>query len=246
MINIVIPMAGRGSRFENVGYELPKPLIDVAGKPMIQWVIENVSPRIPHKFIFVVQREHCEKYDLIHKLQELSSNCEVVSIDGITEGAACTVLCAKKFIDNDISLMIANSDQWVKTSIDDYLNAWDIKEYSGHIMTMKSNHPKWSYVKFDESGAVSDVVEKVVISNQATVGIYNFSSGSLFCKYAEKMIEENNRSMGEFYVAPVYKYLIDIGKRISIYSVGRDQGGMYGLGTPEDLEFFLDFQNANY
>ena len=128
---------------------------------------------------------------------------EVAAQEGITEGGACTFPCARKFIDNDISLMIANSDQWVKTSIDNYLNAWDIKECSGHIMAIKSNHPKWSYIKFDESGAVSDVVEEFVISGQATVGIYNFSSGSLFCKYAEKMIEENYRSMGGFYVAPI-------------------------------------------
>ena len=245
MINIVIPMAGRGSRFADVGYELPKPLIDVAGRSMIEWVVDNISPSVPHKFIFVVQREHCDKYDLTYRLQLISDNCEIVMIDGITEGAACTVLCAKELIDNDTPLMIANSDQWIDISIDDYLNAWNMGEYFGHIMTMESDHPKWSYIKFDESGAVCDVIEKVVVSDQATVGIYNFSSGSLFCKYADKMIEENNRSKGEFYVAPVYKYLIDRGEYVSLYSIGKDQGGMYGLGTPEDLNYFLKFKNGD-
>jgi len=244
MINIVIPMAGRGSRFTDVGYKLPKPLIDVSGRPMIEWVVENISPSVPHKFIFIVQREHCEKYDLSNRLQAISNNCEIVMIDGITEGAACTVLCAEKFINNGTPLMIANSDQWVDTSIDKYIQAWNMDEYLGHIMTMESDHPKWSYAKFNESGAVIDVIEKVVVSDQATVGIYNFSSGSLFCKYANIMIEENNRSKGEFYVAPVYRYLIDSGEHVSLYSIGKDQGGMYGLGTPEDLDFFLKFKSA--
>lgn len=243
MINIVIPMAGRGSRFSDVGYELPKPLIDVAGKPMIEWVVENTRPSMPYKFIFIVQREHCEKYDLAYRLKALSNNCEIVMIDGITEGAACSVLCARQLIDNDTPLMIANSDQWITISIDKYINAWNIDKYMGHIMTMESDDPKWSYVKFNDSGEVSDVIEKVVVSDQATVGIYNFSSGSLFCKYADMMIEENNRSKGEFYVAPVYKYLIDSGEHVSLYNIGKYPGGMYGLGIPEDLDLFLKVMN---
>jgi dTDP-glucose pyrophosphorylase len=236
-------MAGRGSRFADVGYELPKPLIDVSGRPMIDWVVENISPSLPHKFIFIAQREHCVKYGLTSRLQAISNNCEIVLIDGVTEGAACTVLCAREFIDNDTPLMIANSDQWINTSVDDYLNAWNMDECLGYIMTMESDHPKWSYVKFDDSGAVTDVIEKVVVSDQATVGIYNFSSGSLFCKYADRMIEENNRSKGEFYVAPVYQYLIDKGEHVGLYNIGKDQVSMYGLGTPEDLDLFLRFKN---
>ena len=245
MINIVIPMAGAGSRFADAGYELPKPLINVSGRPMIEWVVENIIPSMPHKFIFIVQREHCEKYNLDYKLKAISNNCEIVMIDGITEGAACTVLCARQFIDNDTPLMIANSDQWIDISIDDYLNSWNIDKYMGHIMTMKSDHPKWSYIKFNDSGAVCDVIEKVVVSDQATVGIYNFSSGLLFCKHADKMIAENNRSKGEFYVAPVYKYLIDSGEHVSFNSIGKDQDGMYGLGTPEDLDLFMKFMVNN-
>jgi len=245
MINIVIPMAGRGSRFSDMGYKLPKPLIDVAGRPMIERVVENIRPSMQHKFIFIVQREHCKKYDLAYRLQTLCNNCEIVMIDGITEGAACSVLFARQFIDNDTPLMIANSDQWITIAIDEYINAWNVDKYIGHIMTMESGDPKWSYVEFNDSGEVSDVVEKVVVSDQATVGIYNFSSGSLFCKYADMMIEENNRSKGEFYVAPVYKYLIDSGEHVSLFNIGKDSDGMYGLGIPEDLDLFLKFMQNN-
>ncbi|MFZ9377026.1 MAG: HAD-IA family hydrolase, partial [Candidatus Fonsibacter ubiquis] len=111
-LNVLIPMAGAGSRFQQAGYTFPKPLIDVKGKPMIQTVIENLN--VEANFIFVVQKEHREKYNLDTLLNLITPNCKIVEVDGITEGAACTTLLAKKFIDNDQSLLMANSDQFVE------------------------------------------------------------------------------------------------------------------------------------
>ena len=150
MLNIVIPMAGRGSRFAEAGYIMPKPLIDVHGRYMIEYVIENLRPNREHRFIFICQEEHLQKYDLKEKLEQLSPNCEVISIDHITEGAACTVLLAEKFIDNDDELMIANSDQYVDTDINSYLDA--MKVYDGLIMTMPADDPKWSFIKYNQDG----------------------------------------------------------------------------------------------
>lgn len=234
MLNIVIPMAGRGSRFAKAGYELPKPLIDVNGRPMIDVVTKNIAPKCEHRFIYICQQEHLEKYALAEKLEKISPNCAIVTVDHITEGAACTVLLAEKYIDNDEPMMIANSDQFVDTDINEYLSA--MGDSDGLIMTMPADDPKWSFIKYDENGYVTMVREKEVISNEATVGIYNYAKGSDFVKYAKQMIRKNIRVNNEFYVAPVYNEMIEDGKKIVFKDVGEK---MHGLGTPEDLERFL-------
>lgn len=239
MLNIVIPMAGAGSRFAQVGYKDPKPLIPINGIPMIKLVIDNLRPLTPHRFIFICQRAHVADYKLTDKLNEWAPGCEVLQIDGVTEGAACTVLTAKKFIDNDDELMIANSDQYVELFIDEYIKQMSEDNLDGLIMTMTADDPKWSFVGLDEQGLVTTVVEKEVISSEATVGIYNFKHGSDFVRSAETMILKNLRVNGEFYVAPTYNQLIEEVKHIGIHNVGTVGAGMYGLGTPADLDLFL-------
>ena len=234
MLNIVIPMAGRGSRFARAGYELPKPLIDVKGVPMIECVARNLMPQCEHRFIFICQQEHLDKYVLARKLDSIAAGCIVVTVDHITEGAACTVLLAEKYINNENPLMIANSDQFVDICIDDYLAV--LKQNDGLIMTMPADNPKWSFIQYDDNGYVTLVREKEVISNEATVGIYNYSKGSDFVKYAKQMIKKNIRVNNEFYVAPVYNEMIEAGKKIVFKNIG---DRMHGLGTPEDLERFL-------
>lgn len=238
MLNIVIPMAGRGSRFAEAGYTCPKPLIPIKGKPMTEVVINNLRSKTPHRFIFLCLREHLERYALDEKLRSWSPGCEVLTVDAVTEGAACTVLLAKNLINNDAPLMIANCDQWVDISIDEYLAELDRTGSDGLIMTMQADDPKWSYVRFDGQGKPCEVVEKQVVSDEATVGIYNYRKGSDFVAAAEAMIEKRARVNGEFYVAPAYNEMIALGKRIAIYNVGRELDGMYGLGIPRDLELF--------
>jgi dTDP-glucose pyrophosphorylase len=239
VLNIVIPMAGRGSRFQKEGYTLPKPLIPVLGKPMIQVVINNLRPKVAHRFIFICLQEHLEKYQVAEKLKAWAgAGTEIVTVDQVTEGAACTVLLAKEFINNDEPLMIANSDQWVDTDINDYLETMNRENADGLIMTMWANDPKWSFVRFNEKHEIIEVVEKEVVSNEATVGIYNYKHGKDFVRAAEQMIAENFRVNGEFYVAPAYNELIKEGKKIIIYNIGKEADGMYGLGIPADLKLF--------
>ena len=235
MLNIVVPMAGRGSRFANARYKNPKPLIDIYGHPMIEYVIKNITPTQPHRFIFICQEEHIKKYGIDKELERMALGCKVVTVDHITEGAACTVLLAEEYINNEDAMMIANSDQYVDTDINDYLSA--IGDNDGLIMTMPASHPKWSYIKFDENGFVTLVREKEVISNEATVGIYNYKHGSDFVKYAHQMIDKNIRINNEFYVAPVYNEMIDAGMKIVFNDVGIK---MFGTGTPEDLNIFME------
>ncbi|MBE5865452.1 MAG: glycosyl transferase family 2 [Lachnospiraceae bacterium] len=234
MLNIVVPMAGRGSRFAEAGYELPKPLIDIYGYPMIEYVVRNIKPECEHRFIFVCQKEHVEKYDLKDTLERIAPGCQIVLIDHITDGAACTVLLAEEYINNNEPLMIANSDQFVDININEYLKR--MKEYDGLIMTMPASDPKWSYIKYDEEQLVTLVREKEVISDQATVGIYNYREGRMFVEYAHQMIDKNIRVNNEFYVAPVYNEMIEAGKKITFSDIGEK---MYGLGIPSDLEAFM-------
>lgn len=234
MLNIVVPMAGRGSRFANAGYQNPKPLIEIHGRPMIEFVTTNIRPAQPHRFIYICQEEHLQRYRLKETLEQMAPNCVVLSVDRVTEGAACTVLLAEPYIDNEDALMIANSDQFVDTNMNQYLES--IQDYDGLIMTMPASDPKWSFIRYDSNGFVTMVREKEVISNEATVGIYNFKHGSDFVKYAHQMIDKNIRVNQEFYVAPVYNEMIEAGKQIVYCNVGEK---MYGLGVPEDLEQFL-------
>jgi dTDP-glucose pyrophosphorylase len=232
-------MAGRGSRFATAGYTDPKPLIPFGGRPMIQWVIENIRPAQPHRFIFVCLGEHLVRYPQIRpQLEALCPGCGIVTVDHVTEGAACTVLLARDFIENDDALMIANSDQFIELPIDDYLAKLESAHADGLIMTFWSDHPKWSYCRLRADGAVTEVVEKQVVSNDATVGIYNFRRGRDFVTAANSMIARNLRVNGEFYVAPVYNLLLERGARIVVMPTGRDGAGMHGLGTPEDLARF--------
>jgi dTDP-glucose pyrophosphorylase len=239
MLNIVLPIAGRGSRFATAGYTLPKPLIPVHGSPMIAAVVRNVRPRGEHRFIFVALAEHLEHAGMRQALEAAAPGCVIVPVDRVTEGAACTVLLARNHIDSSDPLMLANSDQWVDIDINDYLDAMDRYRADGLIMTMEADDPKWSFVGLDRNRFVTRVVEKQVISNEATVGIYNFRRGSDFCRAADQMIAKDLRVNNEFYVAPVYNEMIEDGARIAIYNVGSEGNGMYGLGIPSDLELFL-------
>ena len=233
-LNVLIPMAGAGSRFAQAGYTFPKPLIEVRGKPMIQVVVENLN--IQANYIFLVQKEHYEKYNLKYLLNLIAPNCKIVQVDGITEGAACTTLLAKEFIDNDQPLVMANSDQFVEWDSNNVMYSFQADGIDGGILSFKATHPKWSYAKLDENGFVSEVAEKKPISDNATVGVYYWKKGSDYVKYAEQMIEKNIRTNNEFYVAPVFNEAIADGKKIRVKEISK----MWGIGTPEDLNYFLE------
>ena len=232
-LNVLIPMAGAGSRFEKAGYTFPKPLIDIEGDPMIKLVTENLNLRA--NFIYIVQKSHREKYNLDTLLNLISPNCKIVEVDGLTEGAACTTLLAKEFIDNENPLIMANSDQYIEWDSNEFMYKMTETNCDGGIVTFKSTHPKWSFAKVNENGLVSEVAEKKPISDIATVGIYYWKKGAEYVKYAEQMIEKNIRVNNEFYVCPVFNEAIEDGKEIRTFEIKK----MMGLGTPEDLSTYL-------
>jgi dTDP-glucose pyrophosphorylase len=232
-------MAGEGSRFKEAGFFFPKPIIEVLNKPMIQWVIDSLN--IEANYIFLIQKKHQEKFNIKSMLKILQPNCKVVEIDKLTEGAACTTLLAKKYINNSNSLIIANSDQYIKWNSSQSLYNFITKKIDGGILTFNSVHPKWSYAKCDDNSNVIEVAEKKVISNNATVGVYFWKKGSDYVKYANQMIKKNIRVNNEFYVCPVFNEAIKDAKNIKIEEVDE----MHGLGTPEDLSNFLNYIQIN-
>jgi len=233
-LNILIPMAGAGSRFEQAGYTFPKPLIDVKGKPMIQVVVENLN--IKANYIYIVQKSHREKYNLDTLLNLITPGCKIVEVEGVTEGAAVTALMAKEYINNDSPLFFANSDQFVEWDSNEFMYKMNETDSDGGIVTFKATHPKWSFAKIDENGLVTEVAEKNPISDIATVGYYYWKHGSDFVKYAEQMIKKNIRVNNEFYVCPVFNQAIEDCKQIRTFDISK----MWGLGTPEDLKYYLE------
>ena len=189
-MNVLIPMAGAGSRFEKAGYTFPKPLIEVNQKPMIQLVVENLS--LDAHYIFVVQKKHREMYKLDSFLNIVAENCSVIEVDGLTEGAACTALLARELIDNDEPLFFANSDQFVEWDSTDFMYKMSETKADGGIVTFKATHPKWSFAKINERGFVQEVAEKNPISDNATVGFYYWKHGSDFVKYADQKLSSGN------------------------------------------------------
>ena len=233
-LTVLIPMAGAGSRFQQAGYTFPKPLIDVKGKPMIQLVVENLN--IKANYVYVVQKEHRQKYNLDTLLNLITPGCKIVEVDGITEGAACTALLAKKYINKNTPLFFANSDQFVEWDSNEFLYKMNETNADGGIVSFKATHPKWSFAKVNNKGLVTEVAEKNPISDIATVGYYYWKNGSDFVKYAESMINKNIRVNNEFYVCPVFNQAIEDGKEIRIFNIPK----MWGLGTPEDLNYYLE------
>jgi len=233
-LNILIPMSGAGSRFQQAGYTFPKPLIEVEGKPMIQVVVDNLN--IDANYIFVVLKEHRAKYNLDSMLNLIAPSSKIVEVDKLTDGAACTTLLAKEFIDNDVPLIIANSDQFIEWDSNKFMYKMQEQKLDAGIVVFESSHPKWSFAKVDERGYVIEVAEKNPISTTATAGVYYWSKGSDYVKYAEQMIRKNIRVNGEYYVCPVYNEAIQDNKKIKTFGINQ----MWGLGTPEDLKYYLD------
>lgn len=237
-MNIVIPMAGLGSRFSKAGYTLPKPFIDVDGKPMIVRVMENLS-QPGAKFVLLARKEHIESnQDLIKEIQK-SFNAIFVPIKKLTEGTACTILFARDLLSANEPVAIANSDQIIDDCFTAYLQDAKNRGLDGSILTFEDaeRNPKWSFAKIDSEKMVVEVQEKKAISEFATVGIYYFNRADEMIDGIIQMIIENDRVNNEFYTCPIYNYLIRKGKKIGIYNI--EQSKMHGIGTPEDLNAYL-------
>ncbi|MGE0813468.1 MAG: glycosyltransferase family 2 protein [Vicinamibacterales bacterium] len=235
MTRIVVPMGGDGRQFVERGYTFPKPLVEVAGQPLVELVVRNLTPAEPHQFVFICRAEHVQKYALGDVLRLVAPGCTIVTMAKPTAGALCSVLLGMEHLAHDDELVIANADQWIDVPIDRFLAAARTGGWDGGIMTFPNTHPRWSYARI-EDGRVVAVAEKQPISRHATVGIYYFRRGADFVSAAERMLLKNASVAGEFYVAPVFNELVLDGRTVGHFPIGAAE--MHGLGTPEEVERF--------
>jgi dTDP-glucose pyrophosphorylase len=231
-MNIVIPMAGAGSRFAKEGYDLPKPLILVDSVPMIVRAIQTLG--IAGKYHFIT-RGSDYTYDTLGAINSVCLDPVVINIEHVTEGAAQTVLLMKDYINSDEELIIVNCDQVMSWDADAALA--DMRQYDGAVVAINSQDPKHSYVKVDAKGLATEFAEKKVISDLALTGIHYWKHGKDFVSSAEQMISDNVRSgNGEYYVAPTYNYLLKQKKKIGVTVIRPNQ--IHFTGTPEDLDLY--------
>lgn len=237
-MNILIPAAGMGSRFIQAGYDRPKPFIIINGKQMISHVIDSIGIENTEygkiRYTFIMQHT-----DDAHTFSSVwHRGHKIIYTNKVTEGAACTTLLAKDVINNDLPLLICNSDQIFKWDTKAFFNQMQRGHYDAGILVFNASETKWSFAKVDprDRMTVTEVAEKKVISDLATVGAYYWKRGSDYVKYAERMIQKNIRVNNEFYVCPVFNEAIQDNRRVLAFKVNE----MWGLGTPEDLNLYLE------
>jgi NDP-sugar pyrophosphorylase family protein len=238
-LTLVIPAAGLGSRFRNVGVTTPKPLIPILEIPMLEWVIGNFKLESGDSLVIIGQVSESlkSKLDLVDIAKKV--DLRFVEIDGLTDGPATTVTKAFPYINMKQPLIVANSDQYISADLQPFVDSVRARTHNGLILSMTATGNKWSYVGRDIVGKVVEVQEKVEISDEATVGVYAWSSGELCRDGITAQYEANGKVNNEFYVAPTYNYLLQQGSEVETVHIGIHGEDVHGVGTPEDLNSFL-------
>ena len=243
-VNLILPAAGLGSRFQQVGESRPKPLIPVFDIPMIMWVLLNFPLNVSDKVWIISQKKDVIPPLLSNFISKFPFAIQFLEIDGLTDGPASTVHLVLKSLPDNESVIVANTDQFVFTDLSPFVESVRSGGADGQIVTMRASSNAWSYVGRDSTGAIDSVVEKIEISDEATVGIYGWTSTRDAKEAFSHTFEQNLRTNNEFYVAPTYNFMIKNGKKIETYLVGDHGVAVHGLGTPKDLSAFLDHPAA--
>jgi len=242
MLQVLIPLAGKATRFQERGHTFPKPLFEIGNRSMIEIVLENLSPPPPVHYTFICRKEHLSQFYLGDMLRLLAPGCRVLPLENETAGALCSVLLAVDQLNLDEEVLVANGDQFISASLKPFWDACRQPGIDGCILTFTATHPRWSFAKTDAQGKVIAVAEKRPISKQATAGLYYFRRGRDFIEASERMILKGLTTSGQFFVCPVYNELILAGKNIRTHHL--PEGAMHSLGTPEDLDVFMKYHLA--
>jgi NDP-sugar pyrophosphorylase family protein len=236
-MNILIPMAGRGSRFSEDGYDVPKPMIPFLGKMMIEWAVDTLG--IQGRHIFVIRKEHDEESGLGEFLKNRYPGSVVIPLDYVTEGAACTALLAEKYIDNDQELVITNCDQvleWNAPAFQRFVSTDE--KLDGAVVTYDSSKKINSFAWLDSvTGRVTAVREKTGTSHYSLNGVHYWKKGRDFVKSAKILVANSQTVNGEYYVSETYNPMIAEGKEIAVYHI--PSTSHHAVGTPLDLSSYL-------
>lgn len=234
-MKLIMPMAGEGSRFRDVGYDKVKPMIDVCGIPMFVFVERCIGLDFDER-IFIVRKDHDIKEDVL----KWYPDAHVIELDELTEGTACTIMKAREHFEDGSSIFISNCDQWVDWEPEKFKMIASQHEVDGIIANFHcpERDPKWSFAEIDGLNNITRVAEKDPISEWATVGYYYWRDGRHFIQSVENMIAADDRVNGEFYTCPTYNYTLKLDGIGDIRHIGIKQ--MQGIGTPDDLKNFLE------
>ena len=233
-MNLVIPMAGDSKIFKDAGFKYNKNFTEINHKPLFQRVFDSAKNIGEGNFIFVVSKEDAQKFHINKSLKLLAPNCRVIVAQGQTAGAACSVLLAAEFIDNDDELIIFNGDQVLECDLKKILSKFRAENWDGGIVTFESLHPRWSFVRLDENNFVIETAEKDPISNHATAGFYYFKHGKDFVESVKAMIHKDANVNGFYYVCPAYNEMIIRQKVIGCVEI--DSRNYYPLTTPKEVD----------
>ena len=238
-MNILIPMAGEGSRFKIKGFNRPKPLIKIDDVCLIEKAVSTLG--IKGKYIFITRKYKNEEFnkELNQILNNIAPGCIIHQIDYLTDGATATCLIAKKYINNQIPLIITNCDQSLDWDSNNFLDS--LKDVDGCVVTYNSSNPKNSFIDLDSRGNALRLTEKDPISDIALIGLHYWKQGSDFVESAEQIISNKIKSRNEYYIAPTYNVLIDKGKKITNYHIDKNQ--YISLGSPEDVTTYIGKRN---
>ena len=244
-MNIVVLMAGSSKLFISDGCLFPKMLLEVAGKTVVQRVIENINPLInnnENKVIFVIRSEDSSKYYLDSTLKLLCPNSKIVMIPEGVSGAAISALLVIEHINEDESLLIFNGDQIIDADLLEVVN--NMEAYDGGVIVFESVHPRWSYVKLDKDNLVSEAREKKPISNSATAGFYFFKIARDFIESTKQSVLKGSDLDGKFYVCPIFNEMILDGKKITAININSSE--YHSLMNPKMLDSYEDILIKNY
>ncbi len=234
-------MAGRGSRFADRGVTTPKPLISVAGRPMIARALDSLHDIDYTRLIFIALKEHEQQYAITHHLHQIAGDkTRVILLDDVTDGQLRTVMAARDLIDGDDDVLIANCDTYIDSDLGARIAA-KTPDCHGMISTINALGDRWSFARTDDSGRVVEVAEKIRISDHASTGYYHVSSGRELCQIADEMFAAGATTRGEYYVIPVYQHMIARGWRVEIAPAR----AMWDMGTPESLAAYAMYLAAH-
>jgi len=231
-MNIVIPMAGLGSRFSDAGYTTPKPFIEIEGKPMIFEAVNTLG--FEGNYIFIIRKDEYIK----SKMKEIFPDSQIIEVDYLTDGPASSVMLVKEFINNDEELIVANCDQIMWWDSDTVIKQIRAMDYDGVVVTYHETTPKNSYARINRRGHVTKMAEKQVISNVSLNGIHYWKKGKYFVESTESMVEKNIRFNNEFYVSLTYNQMIEKGLKVGIYHIPNEFHN--AVGTPDDLNRYFE------
>lgn len=235
-MNVIITMAGRGSRFTQVGYHQPKHEIIAGEHSLFTWAMRSLEQFYDEKFIFIVRKESYSETKLIKEITALGiTSFVIVELEEITKGQADTVMQLSSSLYDDEEILIYNIDTTIKS---EYLSKREIVQGDGAVPLFEAEGTHWSFAKLDKTKKrITEMAEKQPISIWGSVGLYYFRRWKDFSDAFEEMADQLMEDYGEIYIAPLYNYLIEHGKIIHPIPLPKDSYA--ALGTPEELDYFM-------